>query len=65
MRYLKSIITILAISLANTFSATEKESAKETKKLRTELVTMLGSQIPVVFEKSENIDVSFMINQKK
>jgi|TARA_R100000789_G_scaffold100277_1_gene109582 hypothetical protein len=63
MKYLKSIITLLTICLATTFSATEKEPAKETKKLRTEIVTMLGSKIPIVFEKSENIDVSFMINQ--
>ncbi len=64
MKNLKSIITILAISLATTFSATEKEPAKETKKLRTEIVTILASKIPIIFEKSENVEVSFMINQK-
>lgn len=64
MNNLKSIITIIAISLATTFStsATEKEPSKITKKLRTEIVSMLGDKIPIEFKKTEKVEVSFMIN---
>lgn len=66
MRKLKSIIAIIAISLATTFSTTasEKEPSKITKELRTEIIELLGSKIPMEFKKSEKIDVSFMINNE-
>jgi hypothetical protein len=66
MRNLKSIITIIAISLATTFStaATEKESSKITKKLRTELVSMLGDKIKMDIKKDTTAEISFMINNK-
>lgn len=66
MRKLKSIITIIAISLATTFSttATEKEPSKITKELRTELVSMLGNKIQVELKESTTGEISFMVNNK-
>ena len=66
MNKLKSIITILAISLATTFSAsaTEKKPSKITKKLRTEIVSMLGDKIPIILTETSSAEVSFMINNK-
>ncbi|WP_026777943.1 hypothetical protein [Polaribacter sp. Hel_I_88] len=66
MRKLKSIITIIAISLATTFSTTasEKEPSKITKELRTEIVELLGSKIPIEFKKTEKVEISFMINNE-
>ncbi len=66
MKKLKSIIAIIAISLATTFSATasEKEPSKITKELRTEIVELLGNRIPVEITKTEKVAVSFMINNE-
>jgi len=66
MRKLKSIITIIAICLATTFSTTasEKEPSKITKELRTEIVELLGSKIPIEFKKTEKVEISFMINNE-
>ena len=66
MRNLKSIITIIAISLATTFStaATEKESSKITKKLRTEIVSMLGNKIQVEVKENTLAEISFIVNNK-
>ncbi|TXD51186.1 MULTISPECIES: hypothetical protein [unclassified Polaribacter] len=66
MRKLASVITIIAISLATTFStaAAEKESLKITKKLRTEIISMLGDKIPIVLTKTSSAEVSFVINAK-
>tara|TARA_R110002126_G_scaffold291243_1_gene451269 strand:+ start:187 stop:531 length:345 start_codon:yes stop_codon:yes gene_type:complete len=66
MRNLKSIITIIAISLATTFSttATEKESSKIKKELRTEIVSMLGKKIQVEVKESSSAEISFMVNNK-
>lgn len=66
MRNLKSIIAILAISLATTFStsATEKESSKITKKLRTELVSMLGDKIQAEIKTTTAAEISFIVNNK-
>jgi hypothetical protein len=67
MKKLKTIIAILAISLATTFSttATEKEPSKITKKLRTEIVSLLGDNINIEFKNSTtSAEVSFMINKK-
>ena len=66
MRNLKSIIAIIAITLATTFSATatEKESSKITKKLRTELVSMLGDKIQLELKETTSAEISFIINNK-
>lgn len=68
MRNLKSIIAILAISLATTFSttATEKEPSKKskevTKNLRTEIVSMLGTTVELNLKASSIAEISFMVN---
>lgn len=68
MRNLKSIIAILAISLATTFSATatEKENDEETKKvtqkLRTEIVSILGKTLELDLKASSIAEISFMVN---
>lgn len=66
MNKLKSIITIIAISLVSTFSTTagETEPSKITQKLRTEIVSMLGNQIPIVLTQSSSAEISFVINHK-
>jgi hypothetical protein len=66
MKSLKSIIAIIAISLATTFSTTasEKEPSKVTKELITEIISMLGDKIPFVLEESTSAEISFVINNK-
>lgn len=66
MRNLKSIIAIIAISIATIFSATatEKEPSKITKKLRTEIVSLLGDKIPLDVKNSSQAAISFIINNK-
>ncbi|WP_397446850.1 hypothetical protein [Polaribacter sp. R77954] len=66
MRNLKSIIAIIAISLATTFSthATEKNYSKVTQQLRTELVSMLGDKVQVELKESTSGEISFMVNNK-
>ncbi len=66
MKNLKSIIAIIAITLATTFSAnaTEKKPSKITKELRTELVSMLGNTINIELKKSTSGEISFMVNNK-
>lgn len=66
MRNLKSIITIIAISLATTFSATanEKEPTKVTEKLRTEIISILGNTVQLELKKTASAEISFMINNK-
>jgi hypothetical protein len=67
MKNLKTIIAILAISLATTFSttATEKSPSKITKQMRTEVVSMLGNNLNIEFDTSTtSAEVSFMINSK-
>jgi hypothetical protein len=64
MKNLKSIIAILAISLATTFStsASEKNPTDITKEIRTEIVSMLGNEISLELKESSTAEVSFMIN---
>lgn len=66
MRNLKSIIAIIAISLATTFSATatEKEPTKVTEKLRTEIISMLGSTVQLELKNTTSAEISFMVNNK-
>jgi len=64
MRNLKSIIAIIAISLATTFStsAIDKNSKKVTQKLRTEIVSMLGNTVQLNLKTTSSAEISFMIN---
>ncbi|MDD7916005.1 hypothetical protein [Polaribacter ponticola] len=67
MKNLKTVIAILAISIATTFSAsaTEKSPSKITKKMRTEVVSLLGDNLKIEFNNSvTTAEVSFMINNK-
>jgi hypothetical protein len=65
MRKLKSIITILAISLSTIYAvnATEVNPSK-TKVLRTEIVSILGSKISIELNKSSTAEISFIINNQ-
>lgn len=64
MKKLKSIIAILAIALATTFSAnaTEKEPETVNSKLRAEVVKHLGDKLPFVVKDDCKAKVSFMLN---
>jgi hypothetical protein len=66
MKNLKTVIAILAISLSTIFSTTasEKEPSKITKKLRTEIVSLIGDKIELDLKKECSAEVSFMINNK-
>jgi anaerobic C4-dicarboxylate transporter len=66
MRKLKTIIAILAISLATTFSttATEKDPLNITQKLRTEIISMLGNEISLEVKTSSSAEFSFIINNE-
>lgn len=66
MKNLKSIIAIIAISLATTFSTTasEKEPSKSTSNLRSKIVSMLGKKINLNIQKTSTSEISFMINNK-
>ncbi|MFT6698868.1 MAG: hypothetical protein ACJAVD_000353 [Porticoccaceae bacterium] len=65
MRKLKSIITILAISLSTIYAvnATEVNPLK-TKELRTEIVSILGSKISIELNKPSTAEISFIINNQ-
>lgn len=64
MKNLKTIITVIAISLATTFttSALGKNPSKDKKTLRTEIVSLLGNKIPLDIKESSSAEISFMIN---
>jgi hypothetical protein len=64
MKNLKSIIAIIAISLATTFSTTasEKKPTKTTSNLRTKIVSMLGKKINLEIDRTTTAEISFMIN---
>ena len=65
MRKIKSIIAILAISLSTIFSVNATEvTPSKTKELRTEIISILGSKIPLKLEKSSTAEVSFIINNQ-
>jgi hypothetical protein len=65
MRNLKSIITILAISLSTIYAvnATEVNPSK-TKELRTEIVSFLGSYISIELNETSTAEISFIINNQ-
>ena len=64
MKTLKTIITVVAISLSTIFSitATEKNPTDSNKALRTELVSLLGNNIPLEIDKSYTAEISFIMN---
>ena len=64
MNKLKTIITVIAISLSTVFTATatEKNPTKLKKTLRTEIVSLLGDKIPLEIDKSYSAQISFMVN---
>lgn len=66
MKTLKTIITIIAISLSTVFSvaATEKEPTNTNKSLRTELVSLLGDKIPLDIDRSYSAEISFIVNNE-
>ena len=67
MKILKTIITVIAISLTTVFStaATEKNPESTKNSLRTELVSLLGNKIPLNVDKSYSAEISFIINNSK
>lgn len=66
MKNLKSIITVIAICLVTSLSAnnTDNNPAKTNQKLRSEIVSILGSQVPLVLTNSTEAQVSFIVNEK-
>jgi len=63
MKNIKSIITILAISLSTIFSISAAEKDKpETKELRTEIVSFLGDNISIELQETSTAEVSFIVN---
>jgi hypothetical protein len=66
MKTLKTIITVIAISLSTIFSvtATEKNPTSTKKELRTELVSLLGNKIPLDIDKSYSAEISFIVNNE-
>lgn len=66
MNNLKTIITVIAISLSTVFSATatEKNTSDDKKTLRSEIVSLLGDSFPMEINKSSSAEISFIVNNK-
>lgn len=66
MKSLKTIITVIAISLSTIFSIDAKENnpIDINEVLRTELVSLLGDKIPLKIDKSYSAEIIFLINNK-
>lgn len=66
MNNLKTIITVIAISLSTVFSvaATEKNPTNNKKELRTEIVSLLGDKIPLEIKTLQTAQISFVVNNK-
>jgi hypothetical protein len=62
MKNLKTIITVIAISLSTVFTTVATE--KEPKTLRSEIVALLGDNVPIEVTKTESALISFLINNK-
>ena len=64
MKTLKTIITVIAISLSTVFStaATENNPEKVKKTLRSEVVSLLGNNIPLKIDKNYSAEISFIVN---
>ena len=65
MKNLKTIITVIVLSLSTAFSttATEKEPSKINKELRTEIASLLGDKIPIEIKKESSAEISFIVNK--
>ncbi|NVJ87833.1 MAG: hypothetical protein HWD82_00110 [Flavobacteriaceae bacterium] len=65
MRNLKSIIAIVALSLATTFStsASDDDSKKVTKKLRSEISSILGKSVSLDLKENSVAEITFMVNK--
>lgn len=66
MKNLKTIITVIAISLVTTFttSASDKNNSSDDKKtLRTEIVSLMGTKIDLDINESCTAEISFIINK--
>ena len=66
MKNLKTVITIIAISLSTIFSVTATDPIKkyDTTRFRTELSTLIGKKFPFKLEKTTHVDISFVLNNK-
>jgi hypothetical protein len=66
MKTLKTIITVITISISTIFSVTAAENnpTSTNKKLRTELVSLLGNNIPLEIDKSYSAEISFIVNNE-
>lgn len=66
MKSLKLIIVVISISLLSAFSlnATEKKPSKINKELRTKIVSILGSKIPLELKKESKASIYFVMNKK-
>ena len=70
MKNLKTIITVIALSLSTVFSvaASDNDNDKDKKSkvnttLRSEIVSLLGDRIPVEIKKESSAKVSFIVNR--
>ncbi len=63
MKNLKSIIAIFAISFATVFSSYAEETPpiEKTQNLRSEIISMLGSQAPFTIDESSKAEVVFTV----
>jgi hypothetical protein len=66
MKKLKIIILVISTTLFNSFSmnASEIKSPTINKELRSEIITILGSKIPLKLKKESTAVISFVMNNK-
>lgn len=66
MKNLKSIIAIIAIGFATSFSsfAIDKKPEKISQKLRTEIITILGEKINLELQSDTSAEISFVVNNE-
>jgi hypothetical protein len=68
MKNLKTIITVIALSLSTVFSVVATENnplnSKTNKELRSEISSLLGDKIPLQVKKESMAEVAFMLNNK-
>lgn len=66
MKKLKIIIAVVSIYLLSSFSlhATEKKPSKINKELRTKIVSILGSKIPLHLKQESSAAISFVVNKR-
>tara|TARA_Y100000034_G_scaffold137038_1_gene219200 strand:- start:138944 stop:139288 length:345 start_codon:yes stop_codon:yes gene_type:complete len=66
MKNLKSIIAIFAISFATVFSSYAEETPpiEKTQNLRSEIISMLGSQTPFALDESSKAEIVFTVTSQ-